>query len=136
MSTEYTKFLKGKSYKAIAELISKELKPLEQLIIASNSMDYFEEKKAKGEVVPNFRNDAAQELFIKSLDDVCQILLSCNAIEKPLDTATMLKRMELPNWTQIRSFEFHLTQLKQKFSVLREVLKSMHKCGKSIVVIK
>lgn len=129
---EYAKYAKGKSFKFILELVCKELKPLEQLIIASNSLEYFEEKKAKGEVVPNFRVDAAQELFIKSLDDVYQILLTCNVLTDPLDTGLMLKRMELANWINIRPIEFYLSQLKSRYQNLRDVLKAMHKAGRSI----
>lgn len=131
LSTEYTKYVKSKSYKSINELINRELKPLEQLIIASNSLDYFKEKKAKGEFIPEFRTSAAHELFVKSLDDVCQILLSCNKIPRTLDTAIMLNRLELPNWPEIRPFEYYLSQLKQRFTTLTEILSMMFKMGKS-----
>jgi len=130
LSVEYVKYMKNKSYKAIAELIAGELKPLDQLVLASTSIAYFEEKKTKGEVVPGFRMEAAMELFIKSLDDACQILVSCNAIEKPLDTSIMLKRFELANWIDIRPFQFYISQLEHKFSVFRKVLSDMQKCGR------
>lgn len=131
LSTEYAKYVKSKSFKSINELVNRELKPLEQLIIASNSLDYFDEKKTKGEPVPEFRTTAAHELFIKSLDDVCKILLACNKIPRALNTAITLSRLELPDWPKIRPFEYYLSQLKQKFTMFREVLKNMYKMGKS-----
>jgi hypothetical protein len=133
LSTEYAKYVKSKSFKSINELINRELKPLEQLIIASNSLDYFEEKKAKGEFIPEFRTSAAHELFVKSLDDVCKILLSCDKIPRALDTAVTLNRLELPNWPNIRPFEYYLSQLKQKFTTFRETLSMMFRIGKSKV---
>lgn len=124
--------MKSKSYKSINELINRELKPLEQLVISSNSLDYFDEKRSKGESIPEFRTSAAHELFVKSLDDVCRILLSCNKIPIALDTTITLTRLELPNWPNIRAFEYYLSQLKQRFETFRETLKSMYKMGKSI----
>ncbi len=131
LSTEYAKYMKGAAFKEINALISRELKPLEQLVISSTSIDYFDEKKTKGETIPTFRIEAAKELFIKSLDEVCQILLFCKIIERPLDTAVLLKRFEIPNWQHVRPFEFYLTQLKIKFAAFKKSLSDMHKVGRS-----
>lgn len=105
--------------------------PLEKLIIASNGLDYFEEVKANKEVVPTFRITAATELFIKSLDEVSKVLLSCAAIDKPLSTEVLLNRLELKNWQEIRPFEYYLSQLKQKLDTFRKTLQNMFKIGKS-----
>lgn len=131
LSTEYAKYVKSKAFKSINELINRELKPLEQLIIASNSLDYFEEKKTKGESIPEFRTSAAHELFVKSLDDVCQILVACGKIPQALDTAVTLARLDLPNWPAVRPFEYYLSQLKERFTTLRETLSMMFRIGKS-----
>lgn len=128
---DYGKYLKKKSYKFISELLGKELKPLEKLIIASNSIDYFDDLREKGEVVPSFRIKAADELFVISLDAVAAILLFCNKIDKPLDTGLLLSRLEIPNWPDIRPLEFYLTQLKRKLNLLRGTLRTMFKLGKS-----
>jgi len=104
---------------------------MEKLIISSNGIDYFDELKTKGEIVPDFRIKAANELFVVSLDAVAKILLFCNKIDKPLDTELLLSRLEIPNWPEIRPFEYYLSQLKRKLTLLRETLKMMFKLGKS-----
>lgn len=131
LSVEYTKYIKSKAYKGISELISNELMPLNQLIISNNSLEYFEEKIKKGEVIAGFRLRAAKELFVKSLDDVCKILFSCNEIERKFDTDAMLKRFEIEGWKKIRPFEFLISVLEKKYNLFRELLKTMHKQGKS-----
>jgi hypothetical protein len=128
---EYAKYFKTKSFKAIAELINTELKPLIQLILANNSLEFFEEKQKKGEEIPPFRLEAAKELFIKSLDDVCKILFECKKTERALNSAVMLQRFEIENWQKIRPFEYFISVLKKNYTAFREVLKSMHKLGKS-----
>ena len=110
------------------------MKPLEQLIIASNSLDYFEQKQLNKEYVPPFRISAAHELFIKSLDDVCKILYFCKKIDKELNSKLLISRMDLPNWTSIRPFEFYLTQLKEKFIIFRTILSTMFKIGRSKII--
>lgn len=104
---------------------------MEKLIIASNGIDYFDEVQAKGEVVPDFRIKAANELFVVSLDAVAEILLFCKKIDKSLDTGLLLSRLEIPDWPEIRPFEYYLSQLKRKLNLLRETLKTMFKLGKS-----
>ena len=87
MSVEYAKYMKSKSLKQISEVINTELKPLEQLVISCSNIDFFDERQTKGESIPIFRLDASKELFVRSLDEVCQILHFCKKIDRPLDTA-------------------------------------------------
>lgn len=128
---EYAKYAKSKSYKGILEVILTEIRPLEQLILSNDSLEFFEEKIKKGEVIPDFRLAAAKELFIKSLDDACKILLKCKETERPFDTAVMLKRFDIPNWKSIRAYEFFLSNLEKHYTIFRDILKMMHKIGRN-----
>jgi hypothetical protein len=135
LSVEYTKYQKSRSFKAITELLNSELRSLENLVTSSYSRDFFSERKTKGEVIPQFRRQAADELFVKSLDEVTQTLFSCQQLERPLDTALMLGRLDIPNWIHIRPFQFYLKQLEQKLDALKAVLQLMHKMGKSTYML-
>lgn len=135
LSVEYTKYAKSKSYEKIKEVINREMDPLFHLIQANNSLEFFEEKEKKGEDVPKFRFEAAKDLLIKSLDEVCKILFDCKKVERPLNSAVMLQRFDLPNWQKIRPFEYFLSVLKKNYIAFREVLKTMHKLGKSIFLL-
>jgi hypothetical protein len=112
-------------------VISGELKPLEQLVFANNTLEVFEEKLKKGEEVPNFRLEAAREIFIRSLDAVSGILFKCKAIEKVLDTALMLSRFEIANWKNIRAYEFYISTLQKNYQKFRDELRNLFKIGKS-----
>jgi hypothetical protein len=129
---EYNKYVKSKPYKEIADIINTELKPLEQLIMSCTSLDFFEERKKKGEEVQEFRLTAAREVFIKSMDNICKILFTCKELERDFDCARMLERFEIPNWKNIRPYEYFLSILQKNYNAFREQLKTMYKQGKSI----
>lgn len=101
------------------------------MIRSSYGLDFFAKKKEKKEPVPAFREEAALELFIKSLDEVVRILRFCNMIDKPFDTATMLARFRIPDWEKIRPLKYYLTLLQNKYNEFRNVLKKMYELGRT-----
>lgn len=85
---------------------------------------------ADGIHVPEFRLKALEDQFIMKMTKVCDLLQTFgNLKDKPYDIRQMLWVLKIPNWREIKPFNFFLTPLLNSLNSVIEELLRMRKAG-------